>query len=336
MINTFLGVPCKSFSFVPSKTSSCKMISRRNIRVKVMQTIYSVESQIAETGGEVPAKPVDTVKILQKHFDQTRSLFIYLIHFVTEVARYAETDARNRASKHLPTKEDLNVNIKLAGNELLWKILELPSFVQVIKEEKPHLINDEELIKKTYVQLTESDKYTEYINAASRDRKNEKEILEFILNELMLGNETFIAFLEEKYPNCDDDAEMIHALLTSLLSKPAAFNFQELITQDKWNFAKELLRTAIEKKELAMEYIKPKLKNWDADRIAVLDMILMRMGVCEFLFFETIPPKVTINEYIDLAKDYSTTQSGHFINGILDNIHKDLVKDDKMHKVSFK
>ena len=77
-------------------------------------------------------------------------------------------------------------------------------------------------------------------------------------------------------------------------------------------------------------------ENWEPERIAILDMLLMRMGVCEFLYFETIPPKVTINEYIDLAKDYSTQQSGQFINGILDNIHKDLVRDDKMHKVSFK
>jgi N utilization substance protein B len=82
--------------------------------------------------------------------------------------------------------------------------------------------------------------------------------------------------------------------------------------------------------------IKPKLKNWDSDRIAVLDMILMQMGVCEFLYFETIPPKVTINEYIDLAKEYSTPQSGQFVNGILDNIHKELLKDEKMHKVAFK
>jgi N utilization substance protein B len=92
----------------------------------------------------------------------------------------------------------------------------------------------------------------------------------------------------------------------------------------------------LEKKEATMELIRPKLKNWDADRIATLDMILMEMGVCEFLYFETIPPKVTINEYIDLAKEYSTNQSGQFVNGILDNIHKDLLKDERMHKVNFK
>jgi len=110
----------------------------------------------------------------------------------------------------------------------------------------------------------------------------------------------------------------------------------EMISQEKWKFAKDLLRTVEEKREFTLDMIKPRLKNWDADRIAQLDMILMQMGVCEFLFFETIPTKVTINEYIDLAKEYSTPQSGQFVNGILDNIHKDLQSQDKLHKVSFK
>ena len=113
-------------------------------------------------------------------------------------------------------------------------------------------------------------------------------------------------------------------------------NFQEILSKEKWEFAKGLLETVTDKKEVLMDLIRPKLKNWDADRIATLDMILMQMGVAEFLFFETIPPKVSINEYIDLAKDYSTPQSGQFVNGILDNIHKDLVRDEKMHKINFK
>src|SRR5688572_2743285 len=196
-INTILGVPFKWFSFVRSKTSSCKMISRRNIRVKVMQTIYSVESQIAESGGEVPAKPVDSVKILQKHFDQTRQLFIYLIHFLTEVARYAETDARNRASKHLPTKEDLNVNIKLAGNELLWKILEHPSYKQALKEDKSEAFNNTELLRKLYMELAEKDEYKHYISVQGREKKTEKEILEFIFSNLLLPSEAFISYVEE-------------------------------------------------------------------------------------------------------------------------------------------
>lgn len=311
------------------------MISRRNIRVKVMQTIYSVESQVAESGGGVTARPLDPVKILQKHFDQTRSLFIYLIHFLTEVARYAETDARNRGSKHLPTKEDLNVNIKLAGNELLWKILEHPSYKLAVKDDKPEMLVDADLLRKIYVELVESEKYQQYIAVQGRDKKDEKEILEYIFDILMLPNETFVSYIEDNFANWDDDADMIVVLMQNFLNKPASCNFQELLSREKWQFGKNLLQTTIDKNELALNYIKPKLKNWDPERIAALDMILMRMGVIEFLFFETIPPKVTINEYIDLAKEYSTQQSGQFVNGILDNIHKDLVRDNQMNKVAF-
>jgi N utilization substance protein B len=109
-----------------------------------------------------------------------------------------------------------------------------------------------------------------------------------------------------------------------------------VITPDKELFARELLRTVLEKSETLQGLIVPKLKNWDPERIALLDMIMMKMGVAEFLYFETIPPKVTINEYIDLAKEYSTAQSGQFVNGILDNIHKDLVQQGKMQKVDYK
>jgi N utilization substance protein B len=280
--------------------------------------------------------PDDAIKLLQKQFDLSRQLVVFFTYCLTEVARYAETDAKNKAAKHLPSQEDLQVNTKISGNDLLWKILELPSYQQALKEDKPQLTGDPALIRKIYIELKATDKYQHYINVGSRDKREEKQILEFILSDLLLPNENFINFIEEKFPNWDDDGDMVNLLLTNLLGKPLSFNFQELISPDKWEFAKELLRTTMEKKELTMEYIKPKLKNWDAERIAVLDMLLMRWGVCEFLFFETIPPKVTINEYIDLAKEYSTQQSGQFINGILDNIHKDLVREEKMHKVAFK
>lgn len=306
------------------------MISRRNIRVKVMQTLYSLETQDSQISS------TEAIKLLKKHFDQSRELLVYMAHFITEVARYSETDARNKASKYIPSAKDLTVNTKIAGNDLLWKIVEHPSYIQALKEDKPHITNDPELTRKIYGDLAASDRYEQYIGVAGRDKKEEKEILEFILNDLMLPNETFTSFVEEKFPNWEDDAEMVQTLLSALLSKPATFNFQEIVSTEKWEFARDLLKTTMDKKEVALDYIKPKLKNWDPERIAILDMLLMRMGVCEFLFFETIPPKVTINEYIDLAKEYSTQQSGQFINGLLDNIHKDLVKDDKMHKVSFK
>ncbi|HAO47125.1 MAG TPA: transcription antitermination factor NusB [Ferruginibacter sp.] len=306
------------------------MISRRNIRVKVMQTLYSIDSMSGDL------KPGEAATILTKKIEQSRQLLTYLLYFLTEVARYAEADARQRASKHLPTAEDLNINTKIAGNELLWKILEEPSYKKAVTDLKPGNLIDTELLKKVYQQLAASPEYAEYIEVQGRDKKAEKEMLAFIFSNLMLPNESFIAHVEEHFINWDDDAEMMQQLVLNYLQKPSHYNLNEILSADKWEFAKGLLQTVIDKKELCMELIKPKLKNWDADRIASLDMIILQMGVCEFLFFETIPTKVTINEYIDLAKEYSTVQSGQFVNGLLDNIHKELSAADKIQKKSFK
>ena len=295
-----------------------------------MQTLYSIDSMSSDL------KPGEAVTILTKKIEQSRQLFTYLVYFITEVARYAETDARIRASKHLPTAGDLNINTKIAGNELLWKILEEASFKKAVADLTPQNILDAELLKKTYQQLVASPEYTEYIEVQARDKHSEKEILSFIFTNLMLPNEDFINHVEEQFINWDDDAEMMNQMVLNYLQKPAGFNLSEILSADKWDFAKSLLQTVLEKQELCMEMIKPKLKNWDADRIAALDMILLQMGICEFLFFETIPTKVTINEYIDLAKEYSTVQSGQFVNGLLDNIHKELQAANKIQKKSFK
>jgi transcription antitermination protein NusB len=304
------------------------MITRRNIRVKIMQTLYSLEAQENMKMG-------DAQKILQKHFDQSRQLLVYAIYFLTELARYAETDSLRRSSKHLPTELDKNVNTKLAGNQLLWKMLEQESYQKIVRKDKPELFDSKDMVRKLYLEFRDSEVYKNYISENSRDKKPEKEILEYIFNDFMLANESFESHLEEIFPNWGDDAEMMQKLITGYLNKTNAFNFEEIVSPDKASFAKELLAAVIEKREIVMELIRPKLKNWDAERIATLDMILMQMGVCEFLYFETIPPKVTINEYIDLAKDYSTPLSGQFVNGILDNIHKELVAENKMHKVNF-
>ena len=306
------------------------MISRRNIRVKAMQTLYSIDSM----SGEV--KPGEAITILTKKIEQSRQLFTYLVYFVTEVARYAETDARQKASKHLPTADDLNINTRIAGNELLWKIVEEPGFKAAVTEFKLQHLIDADLLKKIYLQLAASPEYKEYIELQSRDKKSEKDMLEFIFAGLMLPNEDFINHLEENFIHWDDDAEMMNQLVLNFLQKPANHSFAEIMSKEKWEFAKSLVQTVLDKKEVCMELIKPKLKNWDAERIAALDLIILQMGVCEFLYFETIPTKVTINEYIDLAKDYSTVQSGQFVNGLLDNIHKELTAENKISKKSFK
>ena len=306
------------------------MISRRNIRVKVMQTLYTMGTC------EDDSKPPDSQKLLQQHFDQVRSLFVYLIYFLTEVTRYAETHSHQKASKHLPTTEDLNVNVKIAGNELLWKMLEDPALKEQFAKDKPQQFINPELVRKIYLEFTATQEYKNYISKGARNTSEEKKIMEFILNDMLLANEAFVSHVEDAFFNWDDDGEMIIQLLMGYMQKPGTYNFKQMLSADKENFAKSLLKTVLEKDEYLQSLIIPKLKNWDPERIALLDMILMKMGVSEFLYFETIPPKVTINEYIDLAKDYSTQQSGQFVNGILDNIHKELVQQGKMVKVDYK
>jgi transcription antitermination protein NusB len=306
------------------------MISRRNIRVKVMQTLYTVSTI------ENEVNPGEPQKILQAHFDETRSLLVYLTWFLTEVTRYAEKDAHKKASKHLPTTGDLNINTKIAGNELLWKMLEDVALKAQFASQKPELMTDKELIRKTYQALIDTPAYKTYIASQFRDKAEEKKIMEFILNDLMLDNELFVSHIEDTFSNWDDDGEMVVQLLVGYLQKPGSINYKQMMSPDKADFAKKLLQTVLEKSEHLQRLIIPKLKNWDPERIAQLDMIMMKMGVAEFLYFETIPPKVTINEYIDLAKDYSTLQSGQFVNGILDNIHKDLVQQGTMQKVDYK
>jgi N utilization substance protein B len=306
------------------------MISRRNIRVKVMQSLYTSDSITNDVN------VADATKLLKKQFELSRQLFLYLTYFLTEVARYAEKDSVKKAGKHLPSAADLNINTKIAGNELLWKIIEEPSYKAACAEIKPQYLIDEDLLKKTYETLTNTEDYKDYIGVPARDKRSEKLILEFIFTNLMLPNENFINHIEEHFINWDDDAEMMNVLMLNYLQKPHQVNFNEMVSKEKMEFAQSLLQTVIEKKEVSMELLKPKLKNWDAERIATLDLIIIQMGICEFLFFETIPTKVTINEYIDLAKEYSTPQSGQFINGILDNIHKELTAEGKIHKKSFK
>lgn len=294
-----------------------------------MQLLYMIES----SGDNKLFK--DPVAQLQKSLDKTSELLVYLLQYAIEVTKYVEIDARNRASKNLPTYADLNVNTKLAGNIILWQLLENVSIVEAINKYKPTNRIDDTTIKKIYLQLVETDEYKNYLKEPSRDKKVDKEIFEFIFNSLILPNELFEYQTDEQFNNWDDDAEMLQQLVNIFIQKPTQ-NLNNLLTDEKWNFAKSLLVTAIEKNEYTLDLIKPKLKNWDSERIAALDMILMKLGICELLYFETIPTKVTINEYIDLAKSYSTPQSGQFVNGILDNIHKELLAEGKINKVDFK
>jgi N utilization substance protein B len=302
------------------------MMNRRNIRIKVMQVLYMVENQ---NQGSPNA-------LLQKEFDKTRNLFVFLVHLLHQVALYAEVESQQRSSKNLPDQADLSVNIKVAGNSIVWQTIESESFKKAIALVKPQQWLEGDLVKTIFRNLSDSALYKTYILEESRDKAKEKEILKFIFGSLIIESETVLEYIDEHFSNWEDEGDMMIGFGLNYLQKHGSIDFMDLVGSEKMKFANDLLQTAIDKKGYTEEVIKPKLNNWEMERIAVIDMILLRLGVCELLYFDTIPTKVTINEYIDLAKEYSTEQSGHFVNGILDNIHKELIASGKIQKISHK
>jgi N utilization substance protein B len=291
-----------------------------------MQVLYMVETETQGT----PAG------LLQKEFDKTRNLFVFLVHLLHQVALYAEVEAGQRASKNLPNASDLSVNTKLAGNSIVWQTMESDSFKKAIELVKPQQWIQDDIVKSIFRSLSETPTYLSYINEQSRDKAKDKDILKFIFGNLIIESENTLEYIAEHFTNWEDEGDVMIGFIMNYLQKPNGVDFLDLVGDEKNKFATDLLETAIDKKTITEDIIKPKLNNWDPERIAMIDMILLRLGVCELVYFDTIPTKVTINEYIDLGKEYSTEQSGHFVNGILDNIHKEMVASGKIQKISHK
>jgi transcription antitermination protein NusB len=305
------------------------MISRRNIRVKVMQTLYTLHAAQPDNNDIATALGL---KILNEKLALSLELFTTTIAYVASIAQYAEIDARFRSSKYVPTEADKNVNTKIAGNEFIWKTLSNETYQQKLTSSDILQGIDQDWVKKLYQQLCTSALYQTYIAVEGRDAKSEKAIIRYIWTELIINNEDFQTYLQDEISGWEDDKEMIYILMDNFFKNSANINFMALLTGEKLEYAKTLLATAIEKADYCMELIEPKLINWESDRVAQIDLILLRLGLCELLYFETIPTKVTINEYIEIAKQYSTPQSGHFVNAVLDKILKDLEKDKKISK----
>ena len=306
------------------------MISRRNIRVKVMQTLYTAASleHGAQGNKEVAAR------ILNDKLKQALDIFTVAVLYVLRIAQYAETDATQRAGKYLPSTADMNVNTQISANAFVLKALENASFNERIKKNKLERFIDQDWAKKIFQLLDKSDEYVRYITAKEHTPTEEKEIIRYIWEKQVLVNEDLMSFFTDELPGWEDDSELITILMQNFFKDNAKVNFLNTLSAEKKEYAHDLLLAVIDKEPYCMEFVEPKLNNWDKERVALIDLLLLRMGVCEFLYFPTIPTKVTINEYIDIAKQYSTPQSGQFVNGVLDNILKDLTKENKINKIN--
>jgi transcription antitermination protein NusB len=304
------------------------MISRRNIRVKVMQTLYEL-SALEDGASTEKVKPA---RMLDDKLDHVLDIFTVCVMYSLRIAQYAAIDAGKSSSKYLPTAQDLNVDTRIANNSFVAKMLANASLTEKIKKDKLERFVDEEWVKKVYQQLKASSEYATYTALTDHTAAEDKNIIRHIWEGLALANEGLLTFFNDELPGWEDDQELIVMLMQNFFNGNSKVNFQNLLSGEKKEYAHDLLQAVIEKQAYCMELIEPRLKNWDKERVALIDLLLLRMGVCEFLYFPTIPTKVTINEYIDIAKQYSTPQSGQFVNGVLDNILKDLLKEDKVVK----
>jgi len=294
-----------------------------------MQTLYIQNS----LGDEAPSVSVAEKNLLE-NLDQAETIFTYLLYVSLQVAQFARTDASSRASRRILEEGDLHVNTKIAGNLLLSRLEKDPGFSSQVDQHHLAAMTDRNLVKKLYRELSSAVPYKDYTNQSARTPKEDHQILVYLFTEILVKSEALDQHLEEHFIHWPDNREMMWQFINNFLDRPGAFHFGELISREKIRYARELLAAVLVKQNYCLELIRPKLQNWDADRIAVIDMIIMQMGICEFLYFPTIPAKVTINVYIDLAKIYSTPQSGQFVNGILDSIFKELETGGGINKTS--
>lgn len=307
------------------------MISRRIIRTKVLQVLYAYYSTSEKSLS-------NTEKELFFCIHKTYDLYHYILSLVIEIADYAEQRIEIRRNKHQPTHEDLHPNTKFVSNLMIHQLRENRQLNAYLQQKKLSWVNYPGLIKDLYQFLLESDFYTEYMNSSNRSYSEDKKLVDRILNKIIVVYEELYEVLEEQSIYWNDDVEFVVTMISKTLKKFNEYSDSDqrllpLYKDDEdREFAKELLRKSIINHDELRELIKEHSKNWDLERIAFMDILIMQLAITEFTYFPSIPTKVTLNEYIEVSKFYSTEKSRNFINGILDKTLKDMKVKGSINK----
>ncbi|MBK7410078.1 MAG: transcription antitermination factor NusB [Saprospirales bacterium] len=304
------------------------MLSRRNVRIKVMQVLYSLNRD--EDMGLKEA-------MTQYRQSVNRSFELYLFNLwqLLKAALYAKDDSTRRNAKLLPSEADKKFNTKLCDNPLTRSLLENLELLKYIGAYRTEDKIDEDITRQLYTEFAKSDDYLNYL--ADKDAGEEAHMHILLqLFKVCTNNEVFNDRIEDFFSSWSDDKSLVvGSIKKTLKALPAPEDFlKEYIPAQETtrDFGETLLRTCFEQNDELLEMIEPTLKNWDVDRVAIIDMILLKMALVELMAFPTIPTKVTINEFVEISKMYSTDKSKDFINGILDRLMKKLQKDGKIQK----
>ncbi len=309
------------------------MVNRRHIRVKVMQSIYAMH----QNGSDNLEKEE---KFLFYSIDAIQDLYLIMLSSLIEICK-KETDFLLKSSqKHLATREERKPNEKFIKNAIFQILAENNSLSIALETRKIDnwTLNDDYILL-LLNDIKQSKLYAKYMSNAVNSFEEDKEFIVNLFQDVIVPNDKLYDYLEDNKLTWIDDIPVVNTEIIKQLKaiKPIEEGNLRIPKVFKDNedrdFVKNLFRkTVLNESELAKEYL-DKTPNWDSERIAEIDNIILKMAICELLKFPSIPVKVTINEYLELAKEYSTPKSSIFINGILDNLVKELQNNNRIQKV---
>jgi len=306
------------------------MVNRRFLRVKVMQSLYSY----MQSGNTDLAK---AEKELFQSIDKVYDLYIYFISLLIDIHHSSHLLIEDNKNKRLPTQEDLNPNRKFVDHPILSGFSKNPQIQKEIANRKISWQNDFDLVKKIFNEIRFSEEYKTFMNSEKNNAEENRKFLEVVVRNFIADNDIMEFWLEEKNIHWVDDYYVaVNGLIKTIetaddsgeIKLPSLYKDLE----DDKQFMRSLLSKCIIHNNEYEEMISDKTKNWEIERIAFLDVLLMKMAITEILNISNVPVKVTLNEYIEIAKQYSTPKSKIFINGVLDKIVADLKAKDKIKK----
>ena len=307
------------------------MINRRHIRVKVMQSAYALLQSKSDN-------LVKEEKFLYHSIDKMYDLYALLLRLLVEVRDLEKKQIKLSQKKFLATSEEKSPNKKFIKNQVFDVIAESASLKDFI--ETHSLYNwelDDEYIKEIWKLTKESELYASYMKSEITNFQEDKEFVVSMFKEIVAPNDKLADYFEDKTITWVDDIPFVNTWIVKSLNslnatKPLIFGNLYKDEDDK-KFVVELFRKVVLNHTEFEKEIEEKTPNWDIDRIADMDMLLIKMAMAEFMKFPSIPTRVTINEYIEISKDYSTSKSSYFINGVLDKILKDLTASKRLNKI---
>lgn len=307
------------------------MINRRHIRVKVMQSVYAMQQSQNDD-------MVKEEKFLKHSILKVFDLYVLNIQLLAEVQKLAAKKIALSKKKILATSEDLKPNTKFINNKLISAISESISLESyLVLNNLNNWSFDDEYVKIIFDTLQQSDLYKNYLTNEVDSYKLDKAFVIDFYKQIVAPNEKLAEYYEDKMISWVDDIPFVNTWILKTLNKQKegkTFILGNLYKdKDDEDFVVDLFRKTILKHKSYEQEITDKTPNWETDRIADIDMILIKMAITEFVNFPSIPVRVTINEYIEISKDYSTTKSSYFINGVLDKISKEFLKDKKIAKI---